>query len=33
MEEARLNRKVLELGSIRQATIERNGQISVVPAE
>jgi uncharacterized membrane protein YcaP (DUF421 family) len=33
MEEARLHGAVLELGDIRQATIERNGQVSVVPVE
>jgi len=31
MEEARLNGQVLELSEIRRATIERNGQVSVVP--
>ncbi len=30
MEEARLNGPVLEIGEIRQATMERNGQVSVV---
>lgn len=33
MEEARLNGQVLAVGCIRQATIERNGQVSVVPAD
>ena len=33
LEEARLNGQVLELTDIRQATIERNGEVSVVPAE
>ena len=31
MEEARLNGQVLALGEIKCATIERNGQVSVVP--
>ena len=33
MEEARLNGKVLELAEVRRATIERNGQVSVVPVD
>ena len=33
MEEARLNGPVLEVADIRQATIERNGQVSVVPVD
>jgi len=33
MEEARLNGPVLEIADIRQATIERNGQVSVVPVD
>ena len=33
LEEARLNGQVLEVTAIRQATIERNGQVSVVSTE
>jgi uncharacterized membrane protein YcaP (DUF421 family) len=33
LEEARLNGQVLEVSDIRQATIERNGEVSVVPAD
>jgi len=33
MEEARINGSVMELGDIRQATVERNGQVSIVPVE
>ena len=33
LEEARLNGQVIELTDIRRATIERNGQVSVVPME
>jgi uncharacterized membrane protein YcaP (DUF421 family) len=33
LEEARLNGNVLSLQAIQQATLERNGQVSVVPAE
>ena len=31
LEEARLNGQVLEVSMIREATVERNGQVSVVP--
>jgi uncharacterized membrane protein YcaP (DUF421 family) len=33
MEEARLNGNIMELSEIRRATMERNGQISIVPME
>jgi len=33
MEEARLKGQVLEMKDIRQATIERNGEVSVVPTK
>ena len=33
LEEARLNGQVLDLGHIRQATVERNGQVSVVSTD
>jgi uncharacterized membrane protein YcaP (DUF421 family) len=33
LEEARLNGQVMELADIRQATIERNGQVSIVPVD
>jgi uncharacterized membrane protein YcaP (DUF421 family) len=33
MEEARLNGQVLEISDIRRGTIERNGQVSIVPME
>jgi uncharacterized membrane protein YcaP (DUF421 family) len=33
LEEARLNGQVLEISDIKRATMERNGQVSVVPME
>jgi uncharacterized membrane protein YcaP (DUF421 family) len=33
LEEARLNGKVLEFDQIRRATIERNGEVSIIPLE
>jgi uncharacterized membrane protein YcaP (DUF421 family) len=33
MEEARLHGQVLKLSDIRQATIERNGDVSIVPVD